>query len=83
MTTHQRDRLFDVLMEGMDVGLIGETAYREIADMVTRELDGLEPILDELLDSAFRSGMRFAVCINEEQIAKGARSHVPSLERTH
>lgn len=52
MTDPQRQHLFNLLMEGVYEREIGPVAYREMVGIVTRDLDRIEPVIDEWIAAA-------------------------------
>lgn len=68
MSDPQKQHLFNLLMEGIYEREIGPLAYREMVAMTTRDLDKIEPVIDEFLKSAFRDGASLALrTINTEE----------------
>lgn len=57
MTSAQRQRLFDVLMEHAPAE---PDVRKELEEVTTFHLDAMEPLIDEMLLDAFNAGKRFA-----------------------
>jgi hypothetical protein len=55
MTAPQRQRLFDLLMEGVPSEKeLGAGVYREMVELTTADLDRIEPVIDEFISAAAR-----------------------------
>lgn len=67
MIPAQRQLLFDKLMEYAPVA---PEDRKEIEEIVTEDLDAIEPLIDDMLNDAFKAGKRFADRKTEDDIVK-------------
>ena len=82
MTQQDRERLFDALMYGYPND--GSAAYRELASMATREIDRLEPIIEQIVEArvAQKIALRLAdVAAHAEERAIRKFSPQPEVQK--